>query len=1215
MLIKDILTIDLSEDIKSVIDLEDISEAAIKSEIENYIVTDGLAKEYSDFVSTFTDNIVETGVWISGFYGSGKSYFGKLLGYMLSNRDIMGTPARDLILQRFTGIADEALIKSSISKLNRTNSRVVFMDITKQDKNKGFAYALFSNFLKSLELPGNEHGFLLFSLMCDSGLANVTDFVKDKLGKQWSDFKNSRTIYSGKIKDIYIKDGHTEADYIEILTTIRREIDQFSAAKLKDELTKYLKNINDEKIVFLFDETSEAINQKMINILDLESVSEALSALGGKVWTIAIAQEKLDDVITSSNHTKAQLTKVTDRFKTKIPLEATEVDVIIRSRLLKKNDAAITKLNDHYKVHSGKIGVHSGLVGAEKTENVDSYITYYPFYKNQFALLQNFLFGRLGAVSTKIAARGMIITTYDILKREIQKEELFNIATGWQIAKEAQPSPPPRLVNRYDNAQRILKQENIDLSGRNLLETIFFLTEAEVAPTSLSNIVNSFIKLPEEFPKIQPLINKALDVLIEHKILLLSNGTYRITSDIEQRLLDEMNQFTVPVNKKKVKVIFEYKAAPFIKALANISDNSTLYDFYITSDNDDELTNPKLKQLKIKVKSIYNYGEDRTANIDQIKMQYQNDKDVIWLAPSNSSYKEIDKLLDEMGRIEFLEEKYPNPNSDEGPIVRGFQAEKSTKEIRLKELIELSLIEGNSIYLYNVGQLDKNNWQTIISGLQREVVQNVYSQRLATQLMDAIAEKIIKEANDQRLHTYFTSQGADFQFFDNHGVFIGQSLKSAEQILLKVKNTFVDVESIEKDLIIPPTGYSWGTIKTTLAALMRGGKIIAKSNGTEKYSWKDEGVAALFVNNTTFKKVSFKAISKALESAKKTEIVKILQELEYETHVGKKIDWNINDFDLANAVRELAKRFCDKVDDMRKSNKDFDLLFSNIEGCKDQLGEFTGAVSEANYVDRAENFLTNKEVYKNAIKEVEKAETFIRNKLLNLRQWHTFADAVIDELNKSAKQDLAISDLVKSFNDLYKGEVVKNFVQLEQTAQKIKDAYFKLMQTAASEMSVKYIQLEKDAKNLIEEIKTLPAGLNDEATLKTNTILQFASQRTSAIVDVDYDIKDKKTKFTYSEMHSFIELYIGKSTELEIIKSSLRQTAPPKQDDEVPPKPDDETPPKPDDETPPPPPAKKTLTTTLPSNKVTIIEYKAWLHQELRKVAGASDSDEIEFNK
>lgn len=49
-------------------------EKEIQAEIESYIVTDGLAREYVGFVDTFTSDILETGVWISGFYGSGKSY-------------------------------------------------------------------------------------------------------------------------------------------------------------------------------------------------------------------------------------------------------------------------------------------------------------------------------------------------------------------------------------------------------------------------------------------------------------------------------------------------------------------------------------------------------------------------------------------------------------------------------------------------------------------------------------------------------------------------------------------------------------------------------------------------------------------------------------------------------------------------------------------------------------------------------------------------------------------------------------------------------------------------------------------------------------------------------------------------------------------------------------------------------------------------------------
>lgn len=1197
MFIKDILTIDLSEDIKNVIDLEDISEAAIQSEIESYIITDGLAKEYGSFVSTYTSNIIETGVWLSGFYGSGKSYFGKLLGYMMSNRPISGTPARDRILQRFTGIDDEALVKNSIAKLNSVNSRVVFMDIAKQDTSKGFAYALFRNFLKSLELPENEHGFLLFSLMCDATYINVNDFVQDKLGKPWSDLKSNRTVYIGKVKEIYLNLGNSEADYYNILTTIRREIDEFSASKLKEELNNYFKAVKDEKVVFLFDEASEAINQNKFTLLDLEGLSESLSSLGGKVWTIAIAQEKLDDVINNSNISRAQLTKVTDRFKTKIHLEATEVDVIIRSRLLKKNDAAVKKLKEHYQSNSGKIADHSGLVGAGKTESVDSFVTYYPFYKSQFDLLQNFLFYKKGVVSTNVAARGMIITTYDILKYEIQNEKIFNIATGWQIGKEAQPNPDTKLVNRYVNAERLLQQQNIDLPGRHLLETINFLSQAEVTPSTLSNIVKSYISSPEDFHIKQTVIAKALEVLVEHKILLLSNGTYRITSDIEQRLLDEMNQYPVQIFKKKQQVIAAFKNAAFIKALGKINDNNTLYDFYITSDNDDELTNPGLKQLKLKVKSLYSYGDDRSADIDQIKTQFQNDKDVIWLAPDNSHFKEIDKLLDEIERIKYLEEKYSNPNSDEGIIVRAFQAERSTKENRLKELVEQSLVEGNSVYLYNTAQLDKTNWQITLNGLQRQVIQNVYSQRLSAQLSDAIADRIIKEGNNQRLHTFFTGQGADFQFFDAQGNFIGESLKPAEQILFKIRNTFVDGATLEKDLEQPPTGYGFGTVITTVAALMRSGKIMAKHNGSEKFSWKDDGVAAMFGNAREFRRASFKAIAKSLNTTQKNSIVTALQEMECEIHTGKKIDWNTNDFDLVNAVRELAKRFCDKVDDMKRQNKDFDALFSNLEISKDQLGSFTGAVSEANYIDKAENYLTQTDIYAKAVKEIVDAEKFIRNNLEKIRQWKAFSDGVTDELTKATKSEATITSLVVAFNSLYKGEVVKNFKSLQETVQKIKDAYYLLMQAAATDMAAKYSTLQKDANALLKEIAMLPAGLNYDANSRTNNVLQYASQRTAATVDIDYDVKDKHTRFTYSEMLSFIQLFNSYKTDLEIIKSGLIKTTPPKP-----------TPGTPPTQT------KKIFSSILPGKKVKVSEYKIWLQNELQKISGAAADDEIEIN-
>ncbi|MBF0120841.1 MAG: BREX system P-loop protein BrxC [Desulfobacterales bacterium] len=1195
MKIKDILTINLSEDIKNVIDLEDISEAEIQSEIENYIITDGLAKEYSDFASKFSSNILETGVWISGFYGSGKSYFGKLLGYLLSNRSILGTPARDRILQRFTGINDEALIKNSLARLNNETCRVVFLDVAKQDTKKGLAYTLFRNFLKSLELPENEHGVFLYQLMINCKQSNVYKFINSNLNKNWSDIKNKLIEYTKATKAIFIQQGNNEDDYNNLLTTIRRNIDQFDASCLKDELTNYLQTAKGEKIIFLFDEASEAINQNKFNLLDLEGISESLSALGGKVWTIAIAQEKLDDVIRGSNISRAQLTKVTDRFKTKIHLEATEIDVIIRNRLLKKKDDAIKQLTNHYQNNSGKINDHAALnaAGLTKTDSSDTYATYYPFYSYQFNLMQNFLFGTKGYASPKVAARGMIITTYDILKRGLQENELFETASGWQIVKQAQPQPPVRLVNRYDNAERILRENKSDISGRKLLETINFLSEAEVVPTTLPNIIKSFISSPKNFHQMQDVIKKALDDLVEAKILLFSNHTYRITSDIEQRLLDEMNAFAVQSFVKKKQIVYVYKSSQFITALSRITDNSLQYDFYISTDNDDELTNPSLKQLKIKLKSLYSISDDRTADIEKLKVNHQNDKDLICLIPDNSSFQEIDRLIDEIERITYLEQKYNNPQSEEGRVLISFLTTKSEKEKRLKELIEQSLQKADSVYLFNIFQLNKDNFQSVLQNQQRQMIQNVYTKRLSSQLSDDVAAKVIKEGIDTKLQSYFN--GADFKFFDNQGNFIGENLKAVEEILYKIRNTFVEGNIIASDLQQPPTGFTFGTVISTIAALMRGGRIIAKSGGFEKFSWRDSGVSDIFAKATAFRKTSFKAIAKSLSAKQKDEIVKALQDLKCEEHINKKIDWNTNDFDLVSAVQELAKHFCNEVNSMSKQNKDFNTLFKNIEALKDKLSEFIGAVSESNYIEKAEFFLNNQSEYKTAVQSIEKVKKFIHNNLPKLLNWKLFAENVNDELKKAAKTDDAIIQLIAEFKSLYDNEIVKNFSAIQNKAQQIKDKYFNLMQNAAFDMSEKYSQLKLDAEAVIKEIHALPAGLNDEALNKVNLLLQFASQRTQTKIELDYDVKDKNSRFTYSEILSYIDLFNSKKTDLEILRSSLIKTEPAKEDEEQPVS--EET---------------KIFITHFPAKKLKIVEYKRWLRHELQKIAGARENDEIE---
>ena len=93
--IKDILSIRIEDDIKSVIDLNQQDERSIIDELDGFILTESLAKHLADFCDFFTSNTAQPGLWLSGFYGSGKSYFSKMIGFLLKNPTLQGTSVRD----------------------------------------------------------------------------------------------------------------------------------------------------------------------------------------------------------------------------------------------------------------------------------------------------------------------------------------------------------------------------------------------------------------------------------------------------------------------------------------------------------------------------------------------------------------------------------------------------------------------------------------------------------------------------------------------------------------------------------------------------------------------------------------------------------------------------------------------------------------------------------------------------------------------------------------------------------------------------------------------------------------------------------------------------------------------------------------------------------------------------------------------------------------
>ncbi|QTA83360.1 Uncharacterized protein dnl_57620 [Desulfonema limicola] len=1194
--IYEILKLDLEEDIKSVIDLDVHTEIEVKNEIDSYIVTENIGKYFSDFASRFTSNIKETGVWISGFYGSGKSYFGKMLGYVLENREIMGTPAADRFIARLTGLKNASLIENEIRRLTLMNTRVVMLDIAKQDTANGLAFTLFRNFLKSLGYLDNVYGYMEYNMFLDRRYDDFLELVKEmNNGSEWPDLKKSKMKTPAAIKKALTMKWYSEDEYNEMLALLNNTIKEFSAERLKEELERYLKN-NDETLVFIFDEASEAISQEKYNLLDLEGLSEAMSGIRSKVWTIAIAQEKLDDVINKSNISKGQLVKVTDRFKTKINLESTEVDIIIKNRLLLKKDKFYNSIKDYYKANEGIISDAVNLKSRfpAKIENADECAVYYPFHKYQFTLLQRFLFSSNALAATQAAARGMIITIFDVLRNPLKNMELFQFAPAFYICEQAQTAPPSVLVNKYDIAKKILKNQGSAIDGRQLLKTIHFLTESDLVSATSESIAKAYIQDVETYYTIKPVVDDALNILTESRILLFSNNTYKITSDLETKLLDEMKDFSVDLFIKKSNLIRNLKKLKNLKSISVFSDLGIQYHFNVLSDSDDELFSSSNKSLQIRLYNLYSVSgskNDREEVIETVKLDTQFEKTRITIIPQTSDYSKIDDLIEEVQKFEYMLEKYGSDSDAQiKQIIRDFSIIRDEKEKALKLLIEKAYTWADAVYLFDTIILNDKNFSSAVSSLQKKVIKNVYTKRPSIQLSEKLAIEIVKEKSDKKLSRF--NNGDDFNFFDDNGNFVGEGLKVTEEVVSLINYNSADGKTLESELLKPPTGYEYGTVATVLAALFRAGRVTIRFKGNDYFSYRDQGAAEIFSTGKNFQKSSFKALTRTLNAAQKNIMVQALLDMNYKEITGEAVDWNTNDFQLTDSIRVLAERFITSIDTLEKSVDRFDSLFSSINLYKDCLSLFSGKTTENNYIERAETFLNLIDDFKQAGKNIRKIEKFVKKNLDKAGNLKRFVEDLEIEKEKASINSKDMERQIRDFNEFYNNSIVDKYKDILNIAQKLKDEYFSLMKAKNDEMAQVHEILENKALALISEIEKYPGELNRENRVKAENILKYARQRINKKLELGKSIQCKNSKMSLSEMQSSIALIPSKETEIALIQAAIvkEKTDP----DIVKPK----------------PPRKISLDI---SKKMTVKAYRDVLDSQLQNLNGLDDNEIVEI--
>lgn len=1209
--IKDILTINLDEEIKGVIDLSSQDEKEILSELEGFILTESLSKHLNDFCDEYVSGSMQSGIWLSGFYGSGKSYFAKILGFLLMNPVLMGTAMRQRFTPKLSGLPDADVLENNLRGLDRFKSHVVLFDSAKSTSAYGLPYMLMANFLRSLGLLDNWIGLLEYNLLLDGRYEDFKQTIESNEGTAWSEIRTNMMKNHVAFKRAMLTMGMSEAEYSESKALAEQHRKEYDATKLREDLQRFLEKNPDTRVVFMIDEVSEAITQDKINLLDLEGIAEALASLGRKVWTIAIAQLKLDDVISMKNVSKNLLTKLRDRFRTAIDIKADEVDVIIKQRLLCKYGEARTELMDYYQHNSGAIRDITNLPGLNlrPTTDAETYADYYPFHEYQFRMLQYFLFGSGQMVQTKVGTRGMIISAFDVLKKEVKRSfhEHAHV-TATQLCNQAELNAEEEQRIRYEQAANALKDKGYQyVEGKKLLQTIHFLAKTEVTQTTAENICRAYVDCPDNYYQVLAEIKSALTLLVENQIVLLTGNQYRITNQTEQRILEDMNSYDVPPFVIRSEVTRTLKQLPVLRAIQSITVESVTASFQISREDGESIIGNNQEPLKVLLHDILvvKATGDVPAYINNVKQQSQQSKDSIFLVPGIDYANDITSLVTDIKRIEYISEK-PYTTEEEKHIVFGFSAELDDKKDRLAELLKASYANGTAVYLYNTYSLSEDQFDATVKMLQGKLYDNIYTKRLSSKLSETLAPKVLTERSD-RLHALFgTSQ--DFKFFDTSGNFIGANLSVTMEILSRAA-AFISGSELEKQLTAPPTGYSLGTIMTAVAALFRGNKMIAKYNGKDFNSANTEGSKDIFANARNFTKASFKTVAQNLTYKERNDIIDILKEdCNYRKWTGQNLSYQLNDFDVVNAVRDLSKAILTRVNQEIALDDRMAQLFSGSLQTKAVFQPFTPVVGEGNCFSLARLFLQQQDEYITAVERVENDLDFISNKFSQIETIKDYLKEVKEELSSAECDMQLILPIIDQFQQCYETDVVSNYQTIQQLAQKARDVYYALFKGKAERVTELYTDLLIKADVIKQQLGQYPREWNER--LYSN-IAQFESgckrYQVGMIEIPTYDIRCRRSGLQLRDLAYAENMAPQKEQETMVWQTEIRTTAP------VPPTPP--MPPVPGKPTPPPPtPKTRAMKSHLPKGKMTVAGYRQWLTQQITLLQSFDQTDELDFN-
>ena len=538
---------DINRDINGVIKVAQNDERSIEQELSEYIITRELRKHFNTFMGNYEKSLTtptdKIGVWISGFFGSGKSHFLKILSYLLSNDVVAGKRAIDYFEDKF----DDPMMFAQLERCASAPTDTILFNIDSKSPLNKDKTAILRVFAKVFYEYRGFYGD-------DLKVAKLEQFIEksEKTDEFRSKFKEVNGSDWEEVRDAF---AFFEDDVVEVLkdtldmseTAARNWFNGTETADMSiEQLVKEIKEYIDSKgknfrLLFMIDEVGQYIGSDGSLMLNLQTIVEEIgSRCGGRVWVMVTSQEAIDSITKISGD---DFSKIQGRFNTRLSLSSSSVDEVIKKRILAKTETAEQMLLMSYGQNSAVLKnlftFNDAVMDLKGYSSEYDFVETYPFVPYQFRLMQNVLaqIRKHGNSGKHLSGgeRSMLSGFQEAAQAIENKDEnaLVPFCLFYNTVHTFLESAIRRVIDRCQTAAD--NHDGIEQYDVDVLKLLYLIRYVDDIKANLDNITTLMVDdIRADKINMRRDIQDSLDRLVRENYVSRNGDTYTFLTDDEQ---------------------------------------------------------------------------------------------------------------------------------------------------------------------------------------------------------------------------------------------------------------------------------------------------------------------------------------------------------------------------------------------------------------------------------------------------------------------------------------------------------------------------------------------------------------------------------------------------------------------------------------------------------------------------------------------------------